>query len=61
MKVDLPFGGQTLQITVPDGLMGQLLAPRALPALQDVGGALSAELSSEPGCEARCWLSPNVG
>ena len=49
MKVDLPFGGQTLQITVPDGLMGQLLAPRALPALQDVGKALRVELGGEHG------------
>lgn len=47
MKVALPFGGQTLQIAVPNGLMGQLLAPRALPAVQDVGKALSGELRGE--------------
>jgi len=37
MKLALPFGGQALQIAVPGSPMGQLLAPGALPALQDVG------------------------
>lgn len=47
MRVPIPFGRQTLELSIPDEQMGQLLSPRSLPALQDVGVALREQLGSE--------------
>lgn len=47
MRVSLPFGERTLKVSIADERMGQLLAPRSVPALGDVGNALRAELGSE--------------
>jgi nickel-dependent lactate racemase len=47
VRVPIPFGRQTLQLSISDKQMGQLLRPRSLPALKDVGKVLQAELGSE--------------
>ena len=47
MRVPLPFGPETLQLSICDKQMGQLLRPRSLPAVADVGEALQEELCSE--------------
>lgn len=47
MRVPLPFGPETLQLSICDKQMGQLLRPRSLPAVADVGEALQEALCSE--------------
>ena len=44
--VPMPFGRQTLELSISDQQMGQLLQPRSLPALGDVGERLQAELDN---------------
>ncbi len=47
MRVPIPFGRQTLELSIPDEQMGQLLSPRSLPPLRDVGVILREQLGSE--------------
>ena len=47
MRIPIPFGRQPLELSIPDEQMGQLLPPRSLPAVQDVGVALREQLGSE--------------
>jgi len=47
VRVPIPFGRQTLELSIPDEQMGQLLSPRSLPPLRDVGVILREQLGSE--------------
>ena len=47
MRVSLPFGEQTLKVSIADERMGQLLAPRSVPAVPDVDDALRVELGRQ--------------
>lgn len=46
MRVPIPFGRQTLQLSISDEQMGRLLRPRSSAPLADVGQALEGELRS---------------
>jgi nickel-dependent lactate racemase len=47
VRVPIPFGRQTLELSISDEQMGQLLPPRSLPPLRDVRDALQEQLGSE--------------
>jgi nickel-dependent lactate racemase len=47
VRISLPFGKENLSLSLPDTLVGQILKPSSLPAVQDIGGELGKELTNE--------------
>ncbi len=47
MRITLPFGKDALSISLPGEVVGQILRPRSLPPVKDIGGELGKELKNE--------------